>query len=386
MSKLDEFFGKKLEKKVEYIELIYDLIFVYLIGRNNALLHNIENGFFSISTFLLYLISTLVILQVWYFSTLFINRYGTSSVRDYICLFINMYLLYYLADGTRSDWELGYFTRYNVAWGLILLNLAAQYWFVLRCSGKPPWEERHLKYHMRLLLIQSAIVFCGIPIYALTSVPLSWLTLLFGFAAAVFTVRIDALVPVNAEHLTERVMLFVVFTFGETIVSLAAYFTNSFSFNTVYFSLMAFLIVTGLFLSYGYLYDHVIDRERDNIEMSYMLLHIVLIIALNNITVAMEFMREAEVSEIAKNAFIVVSFLIYYLFLFFIGHYARAGCKAGRKFFIKLAVISAVFVVLMAFLYKNSWCSITISALYVYSMFAIIVQRWRKSGLKAADC
>ena len=26
------------EKKVEYIELIYDLIFVYLIGRTNSLL------------------------------------------------------------------------------------------------------------------------------------------------------------------------------------------------------------------------------------------------------------------------------------------------------------------------------------------------------------
>ncbi len=30
------------EKKVEYLELIYDLIFVYLIGRNNSLLHYIE--------------------------------------------------------------------------------------------------------------------------------------------------------------------------------------------------------------------------------------------------------------------------------------------------------------------------------------------------------
>ena len=28
------------EKKVEYIELIYDLIFVYIIGRNNSLLHH----------------------------------------------------------------------------------------------------------------------------------------------------------------------------------------------------------------------------------------------------------------------------------------------------------------------------------------------------------
>ena len=33
------------EKKVEYLELIYDLIFVYLIGRNNSLLQQIEDGF-----------------------------------------------------------------------------------------------------------------------------------------------------------------------------------------------------------------------------------------------------------------------------------------------------------------------------------------------------
>ncbi|MBR1771440.1 MAG: hypothetical protein IJ747_05375 [Lachnospiraceae bacterium] len=32
------------EKKVEYLELIYDLIFVYLIGRNNAILHYVEGG------------------------------------------------------------------------------------------------------------------------------------------------------------------------------------------------------------------------------------------------------------------------------------------------------------------------------------------------------
>ena len=33
------------EKKVEYLELVYDLIFVYIIGRNNSLLQQTENGF-----------------------------------------------------------------------------------------------------------------------------------------------------------------------------------------------------------------------------------------------------------------------------------------------------------------------------------------------------
>ena len=42
---------QKEEKKVEYLELIYDLIFVYIIGRNNSLLHHVENGFVSGTTF-----------------------------------------------------------------------------------------------------------------------------------------------------------------------------------------------------------------------------------------------------------------------------------------------------------------------------------------------
>ena len=37
--------AKSDEKKVEYIELIYDLIFVYVIGRNNLLLHDFAGGF-----------------------------------------------------------------------------------------------------------------------------------------------------------------------------------------------------------------------------------------------------------------------------------------------------------------------------------------------------
>ena len=373
------FFEDNGEKKVEYIELIYDLIFVYLIGRNNALLHNIKNGFFSVNTYVTYLISTLVILQVWYFSTLFINRYGKESVADYIFLFINMYLLYYLGDGTRTDWA-QYYIRYNVAWGIILLNLAFQYWRIMRGGRGAVWARQHLKYHMLLLLGEAGIVFAAIPIYILTGIPFSWLSIVFGFIAVILVARVDALVPVNTEHLTERIMLFVVFTFGEMIVGLSAYFEGGFGLNTLYFSLMAFLIVAGLFLSYGYLYENIIDRNLANMESGYMQLHVFLIAALNNITVALEFMREPEVGEAAKNIFIVVSFLIYYLFLALIGHYAKEDCKANVKFIGRLTGISALFVASMALGYRNSWLSIAFSVLYVYSMFGVIVIQRRKAA------
>ena len=120
----DLFLGKE-EKKVEYIELIYDLIFVYLIGRNNSLLHAIQDGFIQPRAFLTYLLSTLVILHVWYFSVLFINRYGCSDLAEHLCIFINMYLLYFMGEGTSIQWEQSH-VRYEAAWGLILVNLAVQ--------------------------------------------------------------------------------------------------------------------------------------------------------------------------------------------------------------------------------------------------------------------
>ncbi len=52
------------EKKVEYIELIYDLIFVYMVGRNNSLLHNFEEGFIAPENLIAYTMCTLAIIQI----------------------------------------------------------------------------------------------------------------------------------------------------------------------------------------------------------------------------------------------------------------------------------------------------------------------------------
>ena len=65
---IGELFDKK-EKKVEYVELIYDLIFVYIIGRNNSLLHHAAGGFVDFGTFSAYLLCTLAVIQLWNWTT-----------------------------------------------------------------------------------------------------------------------------------------------------------------------------------------------------------------------------------------------------------------------------------------------------------------------------
>ena len=360
------FLQDKGEKKVEYIELIYDLIFVYLVSRNGELLHTIEDGFVLPSAGLTYIVSTLIILQIWYFSSLFINRYGCGRLRDYLGIFINMYLLYYMADGIRSDWGYWYY-RYNLAWALILLNMAIQYFLKYRHKD---WfsqaERRHMRSQMVVLTLSAAIVLISIPIYLTTGYAFGPWAMVLGFLWPFLASKTDREVPVDFPHLSERVMLYVVFTFGEMVLGIAGYFGGGFSGWTVYYSLMAFLLMAGLFTSYGHFYDHLLDRSQITTGTGYMLLHIVLIMALNNITASLEFMQNWRVMAVPKTIFLVVSMLAFYLCLLATQRYSAMHVREGKRFYWKLGAMCLVYCLLTALCYQWSQVSIALTVIFIY--------------------
>lgn len=172
-------------------------------------------------------------------------------------------------------------------------------------------------------------------------------------------------------------MLFVVLTFGEMIISVAAYFEGAFSFTVFYFSLMTFLIVAGLFLSYGYLYNFIIDRERVTTGTTYMLIHVVLLAALCNITVALSYMHEPEIDTIPKVIFLVVSFLIYFLFLLILGRYSREHERLRKKILLLLIACGVVFLILMGLFYRNAYISVAVTVLFIYAVYLLLVENHR---------
>ena len=361
------------EKKVEYIELIYDLIFVYIVGRNNGLLHIFKDGFIDPQIFLTYALTALIMLQIWYQTTLFINRYGKNDKRMYVGIFVNMYLLYFMAEGIRSDWQ-AHYLEFNLSWALILINIALLYFTTLlgSCKNKS-WEHKHIKTNIAVLLIQAVIVIASIPIYNATKFPIAPLAMVFGIVSALISTRKSDILPVEFNHLTERVMLYVVFTFGEMIIGIADYFEGGFTLNTIYFSLSAFLIVAGLFMSYGTIYDHIIDRNLHTNGAGYMMIHVFFIFSLNHITAALEFMRQDGVKELPKNIFLVASFVMFFVLLFAICHYRKAEYKSARSFRIKAYSALAAFVALMMIFYKNPRISIAITIIFIWSFYFLLL-------------
>ncbi len=314
------------EKKVEYIELIYDLIFVYLLGKNASLLDRIEAGFITPETFLNYIISSLIILQIWYYSTLYMNWFGRNSFRDKLSTLINMILLYFIGANTIHGWNMNY-PVYMGAWSLILVNLAMQYLLHLRTTENSIWKKHILK-NAAALLIQASYIIISILLYASTGHTIGQWAFLIGFMAMPFTTKI----PTNFAHLTERVMLYVVFTFGDMLLIIAEYFTYGFTFETIFFAVTSVLIVAGLFFSYGYIYDHLLNRNGHRRCGLYMVLHIFIVLSLSCVTTALEFMHNNDVHSKPKVLMLLISILIFYIGLMMTEHWSIRMYQSSIKF------------------------------------------------------
>ena len=363
---------EKKEKKVEYVELIYDLIFVYMVGKNNSLLQDFSGGFVNPRTFLNYILCTFAVIQMWALTAYYINVFGRHSVRDHVMMFVNMFLLYFMGEGTQSEWQ-RFHTQYHIAWALLLLNIALQYLIELRHRENSPELLLHASRMAAIISAEAALVLAsvlelrlfGTSFLSVAAVAGSILFLSFGGGGT-------GAEMVDFPHLSERVMLYVVFTFGEMIIGCASYFEGELTRRSLYFSSMAFLIVVGLFLSYGILYDHLIDREMNAGGVGYINVHIFLIFALNNITTALEFMRSPEVDLWAKMLFITLSLILYCACLIACGAWAKPGRKPSPRFILYSALAAALFLILMMLLRDLMMLNIALTVLAVFLVFAAL--------------
>ena len=367
------------EKKVEYVELIYDLIFVYVIGRNNQLLHHFADGFVQPAAFIAYILTTLAVIQIWNYTTYYVNIYGKLGIREHVFLFINMFLLYFIGEGTRLDWQ-DYHTQYHIAWALILINIGVQYLCEWRAYRDVAANRKQISRMAFILLAEAGLVLLDIPLYQATGTTwFSLLAILFGMSSVFLIGQRNSGDFVDFPHLSERAMLYVVFTFGEMIIVIASYFDGAFSLRGTYFALMAFLIAVGLFLSYGVFYDRIIDRDKRTNGLWYMFLHIFIIFAMNNISSSLEFMRLEEISLLPKVLFLAFSFLLYFVFLFALGlRHAKARCRKYRLLCWQALLIGAVFIALMLVLRAHMVLNIALTVVFIFTLFAMIFWYGRK--------
>ena len=115
------------EKRVELIELFYDLIYVYAISRLTLLIEEPVRGIISMAGFLRYIVICFVILQAWLYLTNYVNRYGRWKWYEYALTAVNMTATVYLTNTISAQWNEMSLT-FNLAMLVMLLCVAALYY------------------------------------------------------------------------------------------------------------------------------------------------------------------------------------------------------------------------------------------------------------------
>lgn len=361
---------RDLEKKVEYIELFFDLIFVYSLRTINALFHHVGEGFPSAELIGIFLFLTAVVMQVWFFTTMFFNRYGRKSLRDYISIFINMYLLYFMASGSTVAW-LGYFEVYHLAWALIMVNLGYRSWDKMMFAPHIDDLDRQiLKRNLVVVGGELALILLAIPVFNMTGCIISPLALLWGYVVKGLEYRIYQKRPCDFPHLAERNLLLVILTFGEMIIGISAYFSNG---GHIVLNLMAFLIVIGLFLAYGFFYDNVINHHLKTSGIGYLGIHVVMILAINSTTIALELLAEESPYIFPKMMWMVITVTLYYYSLILMGRYAKPEARRDHRFILYSVSLIAAYIALMLFIGESQMLSALITLVFIYLTLGVIV-------------
>lgn len=369
MEKLQE------EKKVDYIELFFDLIFVYTFRTVNALVTH-GDRFPSLSKMALFYFLLLVALQIWYLTTMYYNRFGRRSFLDYGSLLLNMYFLFYMGTSMEKAF-LEHYTRYHLAFAAVFFNLAHLCYRRSKECNEPS-GILVLRTDFRNFFLEAVLVLLSIPFYYHFGLILSPIALLFGYIARFFMLNIFSKKMVDFAHLSERALLLVILTFGESIISISSYFHHEKNF---FFNISSFAIVVGMFLHYAFFYDNVLNHKRSSTGQFYILLHVLFILCLNTITVAFELFIKAEKYFLPSTVLFALALLGFYACLLGMNHYAKPVYQSHGTL-IKVGIGLMALYILSEYLYMDNPLRVSeITTMYVYTnLFVSVYLYLKKTG------
>ena len=115
-----------LNKRVSKIALFYDLVFVYMISKTTEILHHLEHGLVSPTSFALFALIVIIFINSWMVQTVFTNRYGIGSWADIAFYFIDMMILLYMSNSFDTN-NLTEMKILFISAGLLSFTLASHY-------------------------------------------------------------------------------------------------------------------------------------------------------------------------------------------------------------------------------------------------------------------
>lgn len=358
------------ERKVENIELFYDLIFVYAISKISGIIHHPHHGVIEPWTFFNFVLASLVVLQEWLYMTNYLNRFGTFNFREIITMCVNMTAAIYLSNSFLADWSQAYYP-FTISMLIMALSVA----FLYHCQAtKKGFGEKEAVNARNILLIVSSLLIVSLFINFYIGTILLIITNFSGvFLPLIYKIEFDNNVA-KFGHLKERFELLTILFFGEMIVGIAKYFDIK---HFTIYPFIALIAIFSLFGTYTILINKMINHHLVTRGLVLMYSHFFLLISLGIIISAWNLVGQ-ELNKTFLALFYIFGYTGFYLMLFANSIYLDKEKRLNEKDFSKiLGILTISFIAI--FIFRQNFMIMEFSILFLTcSILLIIARKYRK--------
>ena len=351
-------------KRVEFSELLYDLVFVFAISKVTTLIDHLHNGILTWNSFLDFFIASLLLIDSWMIQTDYTNRYGKNSLFNIVIMFIKMGILLFIANMIGPDWQ-QYFHYLCWAIGTLTLTLFFQYLVEFFRKSTDDVHRESIKGFLWITGLGSLGVYLAalLPIYV--GVYIFIASILLTFIVPIFLITKDEHFQVNLPHLIERVSLLVIITFGEMVVGLASFFTVE---NFSIYSVLNFVIMLSLFLFYFGEFDHAIDEGSSQKGLFVIYSHYPIFIGLMLMTVSMGYLLNPEANLLVAISFFYIGIGLFQAAVLANGPYNKNYLRYPRSYYCAQATLYLAALILSLLFASNPITVLSIATIFTLAI------------------
>ncbi|QNF29886.1 low temperature requirement protein A [Metabacillus elymi] len=309
------------EKKVTWLELFYDLLFVAAVAAATHVLLHVEDGYIHVEYLIKFVLIFIPIWWAWVGQTMFVNRFGQDLFHQRIFLILQMFFVLIMTSSLSVDFD-PYYLSFLIGYIGLRAVTAIQYLIVQRI------EKGTRK---KAALFFGRYFWIGIIISLFSVFFDSWIRYAVLYAGIIIDIIIPILgrkylvkVPTNTAHLLERFGLFSIILFGEALIStLAVIQPNQGNWNSIGFSVISFILIISMWWQYFDNVDKKVDKSVQTAGQTIIYGHLFILMSLSMIAASIRllYLHEVHYSFILYFAF--GSVMLYFLSTTFVFHQYR---------------------------------------------------------------
>ncbi|MFD1929522.1 low temperature requirement protein A [Sporosarcina siberiensis] len=246
-------------KRVMWLELFFDLIFVAAIAKATRVLLHLENGVIPLEYLFKFALIFIPIWWSWVGHTLYTNRFGEEKLSHRLFMIVQMFFMVMLTASLSPDFD-SYYIPFLIGYIGVRFVTSLQYIYTIRdVHGGEREVAKRLGFGF---LIGISISLSSLFFDTWVRYFLLYLGIFVDILVPILNRQYLKRVPVNTPHLLERFGLLTIIVFGESIVSLVAIFeTEAFLWSEVSLIFLAFLLIITMWWQYFDNLEKKIDKE-----------------------------------------------------------------------------------------------------------------------------